>query len=194
MQWKTCPHPEAVLAFLSFLSSMSAITTVALLTLHTRDFLRRSWRRKKQPSEKPYSKASSNMATKPTEIPGDDDDHGDSCTLCSIKYERTRPSFCQCKHCSIPLCVDCMKEHHDELLQSVAEISHHYNELHQLIKTKQTVIINRATKVTENINRYFDELRAKQMKMLVDVEAAKQKAQVWIIEVAPSLCMPVVIV
>ena len=118
------------------------------------------------------------MATKSAATLHDNDDHEDSCTLCSTKYGRTRPSFCQCKHCSIPLCIDCMKEHHDELLQSVAEISHHYNELHQLIKIKQTTIVDKATKATENINRYFDELRAKQMKMLLDVEAVKQKAQV----------------
>ena len=122
------------------------------------------------------------MATKPAEIPRDDDDHDDCCTLCSTRHDRIRPSFCQCKHCSIPLCFDCMKEHHEELLQSIAEISHHYNQLQQLIKTNQTLILERTTQAAENINSYFnrriDELRAMQLTMIVDVEAAKQGAQV----------------
>ena len=119
------------------------------------------------------------MATAAAETQHNGRDLGeDTCTFCSTRHNRIRPWFCQCKHCSIPLCIDCMKEHHDELLQSVAEISHHYNELHELIKTKQTTILSKTKEATEDINHYFDELRAKQMKMLLDVEAVKQKSQV----------------
>ncbi len=106
----------------------------------------------------------------------------ESCVLCTSKHNRNRPSFCQCKHCSIPLCLDCMKEHHEELLQDVAEISHQYNELQELLQTKQTMIVDETTKSIENVNQYFDnyilELRETQCKIILDIERAKKDAQV----------------
>ncbi len=107
---------------------------------------------------------------------------GETCILCSSKYNRTRPSFCLCKHCSIPLCLDCMKEHHEELLQDVAHISHQYNELQEFIQTKQNMILDETSKTTEYVNQYFDtyiiELREIQQKIILNIERAKQDAQV----------------
>ena len=104
------------------------------------------------------------------------------CALCPTKHHRNRPSFCQCKHCSIPLCVDCLKEHHEELLQDVAQISHQYNELQQLLQTKQTMIFDETTKSIEEANRYFEsymnELRETQRKIIAEMERAKQHARV----------------
>ncbi len=109
-------------------------------------------------------------------------DDCESCALCSSKYNRTRTSFCQCKHCSMPLCLDCMKEHHEELLQDVAQISHLYNELQQLLQTKQMMIVEETAKSIEIVNRYFDvcidELGDIQRKIIVNMERAKQDAQV----------------
>jgi hypothetical protein len=109
-------------------------------------------------------------------------DDCESCVLCTSKHNRNRPSFCQCKHCSIPLCLDCMKEHHEELLQDVAQISHQYNELQELLQTKQTMIVDETTKSIENVNQYFDnyilELRETQCKIILDIERAKKDAQV----------------
>ena len=106
----------------------------------------------------------------------------ESCILCTGKHNRNRPSFCQCKHCSIPLCLDCMKEHHEELLQDVAQISHEYNELQQLIQTKQTMITDETAKSIEDVNRYFDvyidQLRETQKKIIANMEVVKQNAQV----------------
>jgi hypothetical protein len=109
-------------------------------------------------------------------------DEEESCVLCTTKYNRTRPSFCQCKHCSIPLCLDCMKEHHDEVLQNVTHISHQYNQLQELLQTKQATIVDETAKFIENVNRYFDtyinELRETQHKIIADLETAQQDAQV----------------
>ncbi len=104
------------------------------------------------------------------------------CVLCSNNYNRTRPSFCQCKHCSIPLCLDCMKEHHEELLQDVVQISHQYNELQQLIQSKQMMITDETAKSIDDVNRYFDtyidQLRDTQKKIIANMEVVKQNAQV----------------
>jgi ElaB/YqjD/DUF883 family membrane-anchored ribosome-binding protein len=75
-----------------------------------------------------------------------------------------------------------MKEHHDEVLQNVAQISHQYNELQELIQTKQKVIDNESTKSMDDVNQYFDtyinELRETQQNIIADIETGKQDAQV----------------
>jgi flagellar hook-associated protein FlgK len=75
-----------------------------------------------------------------------------------------------------------MKEHHEELLQNVAQISHQYNELQELLQKKQTMIVNETTTSIENVNQYFDiyikELRDTQQKIIESMEKAKQDAQV----------------
>jgi ABC-type transporter Mla subunit MlaD len=75
-----------------------------------------------------------------------------------------------------------MREHHEELLQDVAEISHQYNELQQLIQTKQIMITDETAKSTDDVNRYFDvyidQLRDTQKKIIANMEVAKQNAQV----------------
>ncbi len=106
----------------------------------------------------------------------------ESCVLCSSNHNRSRPSFCQCKHCSIPLCLDCMKEHHEELLLDVEQISHQYNELQELLQTKPMMIAEETAKSIENVNQYFEiyinELRDTQQKIIESMEKAKQDAQV----------------
>jgi hypothetical protein len=106
-------------------------------------------------------------------------DEEESCVLCTTKYNRTRPSFCQCKHCSIPLC---MNKHHDEVLQNVTQISHQYNQLQELLQTKQTTIVDETAKFIEDVNRYFDtyinELRETQQNIIANLETAQQGAQV----------------
>lgn len=106
----------------------------------------------------------------------------DYCVLCSTKHNRTRASFCQCQHCSIPLCFECMKQHHDELLQDVEQISHQYNELRQLVQSKQNTIEEETAKYAADVHRYFDsyidQIRVTQKNILEEMENAKQKAQV----------------
>jgi ABC-type transporter Mla subunit MlaD len=75
-----------------------------------------------------------------------------------------------------------MKEHHEELLQDVAQISHQYNELQQLIQNKQMMIVDETAKSIEDVNRYFDtyidQLRDTQKKIIANMEIVKQNAQV----------------
>jgi len=75
-----------------------------------------------------------------------------------------------------------MKEHHEELLQNVADISHQYNELQELLQTKKKMIVDETTKSIEYVNRYFEtyinELRETQHKIILDIERAKQDARV----------------
>jgi phosphopantothenate synthetase len=75
-----------------------------------------------------------------------------------------------------------MKEHHDEVLQNVAQISHEYNELQEFIQLKQMTIVDEIAKFTEDVNRNFDtyinELRETQQKIIEDLEITKHDAQV----------------
>jgi len=75
-----------------------------------------------------------------------------------------------------------MKEHHEELLQDVAQMSHQYNELQQLIPNKQMMIVDETAKSIEDVNRYFDtyidQLRDTQKKIIANMEIVKQNAQV----------------
>jgi hypothetical protein len=74
-----------------------------------------------------------------------------------------------------------MKEHH-EILQNVAPLSHQYNELKQLVETKQKMIADETTKTIHDVNHYFDtyitELRETQQIIIEDIQVAKQDAQV----------------
>jgi nucleoside-triphosphatase THEP1 len=75
-----------------------------------------------------------------------------------------------------------MKEHHEELLQDVGQMSHQYNELQQLIQNKQMMIVDETAKSIEDVNRYFDtyidQLRDTQKKIIANMEVVKQNAQV----------------
>jgi isochorismate hydrolase len=75
-----------------------------------------------------------------------------------------------------------MKEHHDELLQNVAEISHQYNELQDLLKKKQKMIVEGTTTSIEDVNRYFEtyinELCQTKQNIITNIENTKQNAEV----------------
>ncbi|CAF1635755.1 unnamed protein product [Rotaria magnacalcarata] len=118
-------------------------------------------------------------------------DDYESCAFCLSKYSRTRASFCQCKHCSTPLCIDCTKEHHDELLQEVTQVSHQYNELKELLQAKQNIVVDETAKSIEDVNQYFktyiDELIETQKTIISDIEEAKQNAQSSILKIDSDL-------
>ncbi|CAF4602355.1 unnamed protein product, partial [Rotaria magnacalcarata] len=105
-------------------------------------------------------------------------DDYESCAFCLSKYSRTRASFCQCKHCSTPLCIDCTKEHHDELLQEVTQ-------------AKQNIVVDETAKSIEDVNQYFktyiDELIETQKTIISDIEEAKQNAQSSILKIDSDL-------
>jgi hypothetical protein len=75
-----------------------------------------------------------------------------------------------------------MNEHNNELLQNAAQISHHYNELQQIVQTKQKLIADETAESIKSVNEYFEtyinQLRRTQQKIITDIEKAKQDAQV----------------
>lgn len=75
-----------------------------------------------------------------------------------------------------------MKEHHQELLQSIADISHRYNQLLQLLENKQTTVLDDTKNTVAEVNHHFNsrvtELRKAQKKMIADIETTKVNAQV----------------
>lgn len=78
------------------------------------------------------------------------------CSTCTNKYNRTRSAFCQCQHCPVSFCLDCMKEHHDELLQDLELISHEYNQLQEVLQTKQAMIAEQTAQSIGVVNEYFE--------------------------------------
>ncbi|CAF3423639.1 unnamed protein product [Rotaria socialis] len=116
------------------------------------------------------------MSTAPTS-----NDLSDSCIICSSKHERIRPSLCQCKHCSRSLCFDCMKDHHDELQLSIAQVSNRYNELKQLIDTKIILITKETVASTHELSEWYttliDSLTVEKESIDLNIEKEEQKAK-----------------
>jgi hypothetical protein len=109
-------------------------------------------------------------------------DSFDTCITCSRKHNRVRPSLCYCKHCSESFCFDCMKDHNDDLQQNIAQLSNRYNELRQLINTKQNFITNETIKskeqMSERLQKYIDKLIVEKARIDMDIEKAEKEAQV----------------
>ncbi|CAF1047591.1 unnamed protein product [Adineta steineri] len=118
-------------------------------------------------------------------------DDSESCVFCKTKHNRTRPSFCLCKHCSIPLCFDCIKQHHDDILQNLTLLSHQYNQSKQLIQIKQNMILDQTAKAIEYVNDHFDtyiiELRQTQKNIIEDLQTSKQQAQEYVLKINSDL-------
>ncbi len=106
----------------------------------------------------------------------------DSCITCSSKYNRVRPSLCQCKHCSNSFCFDCMKNHNDELQQNIAQLSNQFNELKLLINNQRKLITEETIKSNEQMSewlgKYIDNLIAEKAKIDTDIEETEKDAQV----------------
>ena len=106
----------------------------------------------------------------------------ESCSFCLTIHSRTRPSFCQCKHCFISLCLECISQHHNDILQEVLQLSHKCNELQELVLNKQNMIVEETNKTIEDTNSYFDsyidELRDIQRRVTNDLQKIRQDAQV----------------
>ncbi|CAF1420126.1 unnamed protein product [Adineta ricciae] len=109
------------------------------------------------------------------------------CLFCSTKYDRSRPPICLCQHCSIPLCFECMKQHHDEILQDTAQLSHQYNELRQLFETKTKMVIDETASTIETVNNHFNsyinELLDTQHRIIEELRTTEQQAQESLIDV-----------
>ena len=119
------------------------------------------------------------MASAPTTAETDED----CCVLCRVRYNRTRSSLCQCKHCGQPLCFQCMGEHHNELLQKIDQLSHTYNGILLMVETKSSMIDDEAKNSIGCINQWFesyvkDVCDAKE-KIIENIHQAKEDAKVF---------------
>ncbi|CAF0761619.1 unnamed protein product [Adineta ricciae] len=114
-----------------------------------------------------------------------------SCLFCSTKYDRSRPSICLCQHCSIPLCFECMKQHHDDILQDTAQLSHQYNELRQLFETKKKMIVDETASTIETVNNHFNsyinELLDAQHRIIEELKTTEQQAKESLVDVDSKL-------
>jgi hypothetical protein len=75
-----------------------------------------------------------------------------------------------------------MKDHNDDLQQNIAQVSNRYNELRELINTKRILITNESIKskeqMSEWLKKYIDNLIAEKARIDMDIEKAKNEAQV----------------
>jgi hypothetical protein len=75
-----------------------------------------------------------------------------------------------------------MKDHNDELQQNVAQVSNRYNELKQVINTKQKLITDETIKSKEQINEWFRKhitnLNTEKARIDLEIEKAEKEAQV----------------
>lgn len=114
-------------------------------------------------------------------------DKFDACITCSSKYNRIRPSLCQCKHCSNSFCFDCMKDHKDDLQQNIAQVSDRYNELRDLINQKRKLITDETIKSKQQISQwlknYMDNLTIEITRINADIDKAEKEAQVVSIDI-----------
>ena len=106
-----------------------------------------------------------------------------NCIFCLTRYNRTRSSLCQCKHCEQPLCFHCMGEHHNELLQNIDQLSHRYNEILLMVEKAPSMIDDEATNSIGYINQWFEsyvkDLCAAKENIIGNIHQAKEDAKVF---------------
>ncbi|CAF1564567.1 unnamed protein product, partial [Didymodactylos carnosus] len=107
--------------------------------------------------------------------------NGDPCALCKKNHNRIKTSVCQCKHCALPMCIDCMKLHNDEVNDTVNYMQDQYNETKLIIEAKQNMITNISRDSIKDISLWFEnylnELILHQQKILSGIEKEKIQAQ-----------------
>ncbi len=111
------------------------------------------------------------------------------CWLCLTKHQRERQSVCTCKHCSFPLCFDCMEDHSNELPQNVTQLTEQFNELEQLFQSKQNMVRQESSKSLEEIKHCIktcqNKLTDKHEEIRDDIAHAKQDAEVMKLLIKP---------
>ncbi|CAF4101465.1 unnamed protein product [Rotaria sp. Silwood2] len=115
----------------------------------------------------------------------------DPCITCSSKYNRIRSSLCQCKHCSASFCVDCMKEHLDELQKTTDELVDLHNELKQLINTKKILIKDETIKSKQQLSKwlktYIDNLTIEKSIIDANIDKEEKDAQKFVFDIESEL-------
>ncbi|CAF1554222.1 unnamed protein product [Rotaria sordida] len=115
----------------------------------------------------------------------------DPCIICSSKYNRIRSSLCQCKHCSVSFCIDCMKDHNDEIQQNIAQLSDRRNELKHLIDTKKLLITNETIQSKHQLSKwlktYIDNLTVEKSMIDMNIEKVEKDAQKFVLDIELEL-------
>lgn len=78
------------------------------------------------------------------------------CFKCKNKYNRHRSSLCECKHCLKSFCIDCIREHTDELSHESNPTTDFENETRDLLNQKQHWIDDEINKSKEQIDRWLE--------------------------------------
>ena len=106
----------------------------------------------------------------------------DCCVVCANKYQRNRASLYQCKHCSQALCLDCMKDHKEEILQVTSNLSDRYNQLLQSLSQKQMMVEDETTRslmaINDWYNNYMKDLTNAKEKLLREILSSKEQKEV----------------
>ncbi|CAM4774143.1 unnamed protein product [Rotaria magnacalcarata] len=103
--------------------------------------------------------------------------HVELCVRCTETYSRTRSSLCRCNHCSKALCFDCLKEHLDELLQNITQLSHRFNEVQELCKAKQQMVENEALQAVVEIDQWYSRLIETKKTIVENIEQSRKDGQ-----------------
>lgn len=106
----------------------------------------------------------------------------DPCINCSSKYGRNQSSICECKHCSKPFCIDCIKEHNDEFQERFTQLSDLCNQVRALLNIKRASVTAESTKskeqMSEWLKRFIRNLKTEKETIETKIEEDEEEAQV----------------
>ncbi|CAF4931665.1 unnamed protein product [Rotaria socialis] len=84
-----------------------------------------------------------------------------------------------------------MKDHHDELQLSIAQVSNRYNELKQLIDTKIILITKETVASTHELSEWYttliDSLTVEKESIDLNIEKEEQKAKKFVYEIESEM-------
>lgn len=80
----------------------------------------------------------------------------DPCFMCKHKYSRDRFSLCDCKHCSKSFCIDCIREHTNEIQLEADEAANLANQTKELVDQKRKWIDDEVKKSKEQIGQWLE--------------------------------------
>ncbi|CAF1049539.1 unnamed protein product [Didymodactylos carnosus] len=124
------------------------------------------------------------MATEYASNPSTERDR--NCHLCSLNFNRTRASLCQCFHCDQNLCLECFTLHKEKLLEKVYNLQDRYNEINEIIKEKRQEIVDSSTFCMDEVLTWFqksiNDLFECQQQIIENIELIRDEAQIKLVK------------
>jgi hypothetical protein len=71
-----------------------------------------------------------------------------------------------------------MKEHHEDLQEKITDLSHQYNEVHELYQTKQQMIEIEVKNARRDVDEWFNQIIEAKKKIMDNIEQAEKHGQV----------------